>query len=118
MADVGVQSNFVDTQDSKLTNFTDSLTYTQLTDLEPDIDSNVTKHQLTNDTIDNVFSLRMNSLQGNMSTVTAREGVRIIIEEEGTIEEKLEQTLYQCRSLWNAISPTLDLEVPDEDRYK
>jgi len=66
MGDVGVQDNFVDTQDSVLTNIDDSLTYRQLTDLMPDIDSNVTKHQLTDDTIDNVFSLRMNSLQGNM----------------------------------------------------
>jgi len=66
MVNVGSQANFVDTQDSVLTNVTDSLTYTQLTDLVPDIDSNVTKHELTDDTIDNVFSLRMNSLQGNM----------------------------------------------------
>lgn len=66
MVDVGSQDNFVDTQDSVLTNVTDSLTYRQLTDLVPDIDSNVTKHQLTDDTIDNVFSLYMNSLQGNM----------------------------------------------------
>jgi len=66
MANVGLQENFVDTQDSVLTNISDSLTYTQLTDLVPDIDSNVTKHQLTDDTIDNVFSLRMNSIQGNM----------------------------------------------------
>lgn len=66
MVDVGVQDNFVDTQDYILTNVSDSLTYIQLTDLVPDIDSNVTKHQLTDDTIDNVFSLRMNSLQGNM----------------------------------------------------
>jgi len=66
MVDVGSQLNFVDTQDSVLTNVSDSLTYRQLTDLVPDIDSNVTKHQLTDDTIDNVFSLRMNSLQGHM----------------------------------------------------
>jgi len=66
MSDVGLQKNFVDTQDSVLTNLTDSLTYIQLTDLMTDIDSNVTKHQLTDDTIDNIFSLRMNSIQGNM----------------------------------------------------
>ncbi len=66
MGDVGVQDNFVDTQESVLTNLTDALTYIQLTDLVTDIDSNVTKHQLTDDTIDNVFSLRMNSIQGNM----------------------------------------------------
>ncbi len=66
MGNVGLQDNFVDTQNSKLTNITDSLTYTQLTDLVLDVDSDVTKHQLTDDTIDNVFSLYMNSLQGNM----------------------------------------------------
>jgi len=66
MVNAGSQNNFVDTQKSTLTNVTDSLTYIQLTDLVPDIDSNITKHQLTDDTIDNVFSLRMNSLQGNM----------------------------------------------------
>jgi len=66
MVNVGVQDNFVDTQKSILTNISDSLTYDQITDLVTDIDSNVIKHQLTNDTIDNVFSLRMNSIQGNM----------------------------------------------------
>lgn len=66
MGNVGLQDNFIDTQDSILTNLSDSLTYTQLTDLVLDIDSNVTKHQLTDDSIDNVFSLYMNSLQGNM----------------------------------------------------
>ena len=63
---VGVQANFVDTQQSILTNSSDGLTYDQLTDLVIDIDSSVVKHQLTDDTIDNVFSLRMNSIQGNM----------------------------------------------------
>ena len=66
MINVGAQANFVDTQDSILTNLTDALTYDQLTDLVLDIDSDVIKHQLTDDKIDNVFSLRMNSLQGNM----------------------------------------------------
>jgi len=66
MSAVGVQDNFVDTQQSMLTNVTDSLTYTQLTDLMFDIDSNVTKHELTDDTIDNVFSLYMSGVQGNM----------------------------------------------------
>jgi len=66
MVDVGIQANFVDTQDAVLTNNTDGLTYRQLTDLIFDIDNNVTKHQLTDDTIDNVFSLRMTNLQGNM----------------------------------------------------
>lgn len=66
MSNVGSQDNFVDTQFSKLVNVTDGLTYIQLTDTILDIDSNVTKHQLTDDTIDNVFSLYMNSVQGNM----------------------------------------------------
>lgn len=66
MVDVGVQANFVDTQKSKLTNLTDSLTYNQITDTVLDIDSNVVKHQLTDDTVDNVFSLYMNGVQGNM----------------------------------------------------
>ena len=66
MGNVGVQANFVDTQNSILTNLTDNLTYIQLTDLVLDIDSDVIKHQLTDDKIDNVFSLYMNSLQGNM----------------------------------------------------
>jgi len=66
MVNVGDQDNFVDTQNSILNNISDSLTYDQLTDLILDINSNVTKHQLTDDTIDNVFSLYMNSLEGNM----------------------------------------------------
>lgn len=66
MVNVGNQSNFVDTQQYKLTNVTDSLTYIQLTDVTLDLDSNVTKHQLTDDTINNVFSLYMSGVQGNM----------------------------------------------------
>ena len=68
MTDVGTQSTFVDTQNSSLT--IDDKTYTQLTDLTFDIDSMVTKHQLTDDTIDNVFSLYMNNVQGNMWVTT------------------------------------------------
>ena len=66
MVDVGVPQNFVDTQDVSLENLTDSLTYTQLTDVNFTVDSNLEKNQLTNDTIDNVFSLRMISIEGNM----------------------------------------------------
>jgi len=66
MVGVGTQATFVDTQDSNLTNTTDSKTYTQLTDLMLDIDSNVTKHHLTDDTVDNVFDLYANFIQGNM----------------------------------------------------
>ena len=57
MVDTGVQANFVDTQQITLTNTTDSLTYIQITDFETNIDSNVTKHHLTDDTVDNVFDL-------------------------------------------------------------
>lgn len=70
MGNVGVQKNFVDTQQSVLTNNTDTKTYVQLTDLVMDLDSKVTKHQLTDDTIDNVFSLYMSSVQGNMWVTT------------------------------------------------
>ncbi len=66
MSAVGSPANFVDTQDVSLTNVTDSLSYTQLTNVSFDIDSNVEKNQLTDDTIDNVYSLRMNSIEGNM----------------------------------------------------
>jgi len=66
MVDVGTQANFVDTQDSKLTNLTDSLTYIQVTDTVTDIDSDVTKHHLTDNTVDNIFDLYANSIQGNM----------------------------------------------------
>ncbi len=70
MVNVGTQATFIDTQDSNLTNTTDSKTYTQLTDLILDIDSNVTKHHLTDDTVDNVFDLRVISIQGNMWITT------------------------------------------------
>jgi len=66
MADVGSQANFVDTQDVSLTNTSDSLTYTQLTDVQLILTKNLVKHQLTDDTIDNVFSLKMISLRANM----------------------------------------------------
>ena len=66
MVDVGVPANFVDTQDVTLTNLSDNLTYTQLTNVSFDIDSIVEKNQLTDDKIDNVFSLRMNAIQGEM----------------------------------------------------
>ena len=66
MSAVGVRDNYVDTQDVSLQNVTDSLIYTQLTDVNFTVDSTVEKNQLTNDTIDNVFSLRMISIEGNM----------------------------------------------------
>jgi len=66
MVNVGLQENFVDAQESTLTNRTQDLTYIQITDTILNIDSNVTKHQLTDNTIDNVFSRYMASMQGNM----------------------------------------------------
>ena len=63
---VGLPENFVDTQDVSLENLSDSLIYTQLTDVNFTVDSNIEKNQLTDDTIDNVFSLRMISIEGNM----------------------------------------------------
>jgi len=67
MTDIGDQSEFIDTQDVSLRNSTDdNKIYIQLTDVVLDIDSNVTKHHLTDDTVDNVFDLRAISIQGNM----------------------------------------------------
>jgi len=79
MADTGSPSNFVDTQDVSLTNVTDALTYLQLTDVIPEISSTVTKHQLTDDTIDNVFSLRLNSIQGNMVLTTPQLAALVVL---------------------------------------
>jgi len=79
MVDTGSPDNFVDTQDVSLTNVTDSLTYAQLTDVIPEISSDVTKHHLTDDTIDNVFSLRLNSIQGNMVLTTPQLAALIVL---------------------------------------
>ena len=70
MVDAGLQANFVDTQQITLTNITDSLTYIQITDFETNIDSNVIKHHLTDDIVDNVFGLYGNYIQGNMWATT------------------------------------------------
>jgi len=68
---VGTQSEFVDTQNVSLRNITDgNKVYTQLTDVTLDIDSTVTKHHLTDDTINNVFDLYANSISGNMVVTT------------------------------------------------
>ena len=79
MANAGSPNNFVDTQDISLTNVTDSLTYIQLTDVITDISSTVTKHHLTDDTIDNVFSLRLNSIQGNMVLTTSELAALVVL---------------------------------------
>jgi len=79
MSDVGVPANFVDTQDVSLTNVTNSLTYLQLTNVLFDIDSNVEKNQLTDDTIENVYSLRMNSIQGEMLVTTPQWAALVVL---------------------------------------
>lgn len=66
MVDVGTQENTVQTQKVIITNETDSKTYIQATIVNFTIDSNVTKHQLNDDTIDNSFSLPMNSIEGTL----------------------------------------------------
>lgn len=70
MSFVGLIENAVDTQSVSIENVTDGLIYSQLRDVTVDIDRNVTKHQLTDDTINNVYSLLMNSIQGNMLLTT------------------------------------------------
>ena len=70
MADVGLEKNLVNSQDVELTNVGDSKTYIQLMNVEMDIDRKVTKHQLTNDTVQNVYSLFMNGMQGNIALTT------------------------------------------------
>ena len=70
MSATGIISDTVDTQDVTLTNVTDGIEYSQLRNVIVDIDRNVTKHQLTNDTIDNMYSLLMNSIQGNILLTT------------------------------------------------
>ncbi len=70
MSNVGIQANTVDTQQVTLTNVTDNDTYIQATIVNFIIDSTVEKNQLSDDTIDNVFSLYMNSIEGNMRVTT------------------------------------------------
>ncbi len=49
------------------------------------------------------------NLTSQMRLNVAKESMRIVIEEEGSIESRLEMTLISCRDLWNAILPTLKL---------
>ena len=79
MTDVGTEKDFVDTQGISLTNTTDALTYTQLTDVDFLIDSNVTKHQLTDDRIDNVFSLFMNYIEANITLTTPEVAALVLL---------------------------------------
>jgi len=66
MVDVGVPANFVDTQDVNITNATDSKTYKQLTNVTFSINRTVHKQFLTDDTIDNLASMRHISMSGKM----------------------------------------------------
>jgi len=66
MVNVGVPANFVDTQDVNLTNLSDSKTYKQLTNVTLSITRTVHKHFLTDDTIDNLASMRHISMSGKM----------------------------------------------------
>lgn len=70
MADVGLTSDFVDTQDVSLTNVTDNLTYKKLTDVILDMNKNLEKNQLTDNTVDNLYSLFMNGIEGNIRLTT------------------------------------------------
>ena len=66
----GLEKNFVDTQGVSLTNIEDNIVLTQMTDVDFQIDHNVTKHQLTDDTVDNVFSLYVNYISCNVVLTT------------------------------------------------
>ena len=79
MVDAGLEQNFVDTQGISLTNATDGLTYIQLTDVDFLIDSNVTKHQLTDDRIDNVYSLYMNYIEANITLTTPEVAALVLL---------------------------------------
>ncbi len=71
MVDVGVtDANWVDAQGVSLTNLSDAKTYVQLRNVITDMDKNVTKHQLSDNTVENVYSLAMNSIQGNIILTT------------------------------------------------
>jgi len=112
MGNVGLLENFVDTQDSVLTNVSDSLTYIQLFNLTIDIDSNVTKHQLTDDTIDNVFSLSLNSIQGTMKVTTPEWAALVILTVEvNGIRPKKEWKLVQTNYSGVSITTTFNAQL-------
>lgn len=66
MVNVGVPANFVDTQDVNLTNFSDSKTYKQLTNVTLSISRTVSKRFLTDDKILNLTSMRHILFSGTM----------------------------------------------------
>ena len=90
----GTSANFVDTQGVSLT--FNSIVYTQLMDVTMDIDSTVSKHQLTDDTINNVFSLRMNSVQGTMVLTTTEYAALVT----ATIDVSGVRPIHNCAVAW------------------
>jgi len=83
----GAEKDFVDTQGVKLT--ANSVEYTQLTNLDFQIDSNIEKHQLTNDTIDNIFSLHMDYIQANMILTTGElAGLQVLTKDVNGVRPK------------------------------
>lgn len=96
MSFVGLISDTVDTQDVSIENVTDGLIYSQLRNVTVDIDRNVTKHQLTDDTIDNIYSLNMNSIQGNMLLTTLE--ISGLVALSVTLDTKIWKVDYQDAS--------------------
>ena len=70
MSGVGLEKNFVDTQGVSLINSSDSKIYTQLKKVSFDIKRVVNKRQLTNDNIDNTYSLYLNGIEGELVLTT------------------------------------------------
>ena len=62
----GVQANFVDTQDVRLTNISDGISYTQLENVKISKKHVRTLHQLTDDTVDKNFSLTDAIIEGDI----------------------------------------------------
>lgn len=70
MVDAGEWAERVDTQDVSLINVTDSLTFKQLLNVFPDISASLTRHQLTDDTIENLWDLRVTFIEGDIVLTT------------------------------------------------
>ena len=96
MADIGVEANFVDTQRVSLTNTSDSNTYTQVTNVIFNLDRSVRKRQLTDDTIDNLFSGYDNFFEGDMVLTTPQYNAlqQLTILSNGTLLTKIWELKY------------------------
>jgi hypothetical protein len=70
MADLGDIKNTIDTQNAILGDGTN--TYKQLYNCKINLDSNVSKHQLTDDTVHNVYSLNMISIEAVIVLTTVQ----------------------------------------------